>query len=641
MKTHQTQLLPLDHATAFRNIRNYLSGRFIGATRDRELMEEMFKCVFAKHLLMKGTILAREEASTSRQYRNSFGECKRRYPGIFEDNEEIQLDPAAIQFVDEQLSSIDLEGCRADIFSEIYEIFGASGIKSSEGQFFTPQVAVNFLVDLVKPDSSFKVCDPACGAGGFLIAVAKYWVSNGLAAPKAAKQLFGFDKDLYLSRFSRGRLSLFLDEMPSIVCGDSLAKISHENKSFKFGTYNAVFTNPPFGAKIVAASDETLRKFDLGVKWEKEGDLFVKNSKLLNGATPQILFLERCLDILAPGGYLGIILPESLVSSKSYSHVVQYLKEKAELLAVVGMPEALFKTSGKTGTHTKTVALVARRKPSKKHISSVFFAEAKWCGHDSRGRIVEKSDIPEILKNYKQYQKTKTCHRGHFGVTVPYSKIGINLAPRRFEFDIETEQAKFNGKFLFRKFGDFLKEGKILLSTGDEVGKLAYGSGDIPFIRTSDISNWEVKVDPKQRVSKEIYEKYAKTQDVRAEDLLMVRDGTYLIGTAAIVTDIDLPMVFQSHIYKIRITDRKAISPYLLLALLSASFVRRQIKSFCVSQDIIDSLGDKINDILLPIPAVDKERDLLIKNVKDIVKKRASARKLSQEVLSKLEAGVI
>lgn len=637
MNTLQTQLLPLDHATAFRNIRNYLSGRFIGATRDRELMEELFKCIFAKHLLDKGLSNPGKESNASKQYRNAFSECKEKYPGIFDDNDEIQLDPVAIQFVDEQLSSIDLESCRADIFSEIYETFGESGIKTSEGQFFTPQVAVNFLVDLIKPDLNFKVCDPACGAGGFLIAVAKYWVTNGLAPAKAAKQLFGFDKDLYLSRFSRGRLSLFLDEMPNIVCGDSLAKITHEQKSFKFGSYDAIFTNPPFGSKIIAASDDTLRDFDLGVKWEKEGDLFVKNIKLLNGATPQILFLERCLDILTPGGYLGIILPESLVSSKSYSYVVQYLKEKADLLAVVGMPEALFKTSGKTGTHTKTVALVARRKPIKTNTSTVFFAEAKWCGHDSRARIVDRSDIPDILKNYSEYQKKKSCHHGHLGVSVAADRIGFNLAPRRFEFDIEEEKSKFNGKFDVKKFGDFIKDGTITLSTGDEVGKLAYGGGDVPFVRTSDISNWEIKVDPKQRVSLEIFERYSKTQDVRAEDLLMVRDGTYLIGTAAIVTEIDLPMVYQSHIYKIRINDHKALSPYLLLAILSSSFVKRQIKSYCVSQDIIDSLGDKIHDLVLPIPVDNDEREKLIRNVKDVVKKRATARKISQEVLAQLD----
>ncbi len=51
--------------------------------------------------------------------------------------------------------------------------------------------------------------------------------------------------------------------------------------------------------------------------------------------------------------------------------------------------------------------------------------------------------------------------------------------------------------------------------TGDEIGKMAYGTGDIPFIRTSDFSNWEIKHDPKQGISEEIYEAYAEKEDVQ------------------------------------------------------------------------------------------------------------------------------
>jgi len=91
--------------------------------------------------------------------------------------------------------------------------------------------------------------------------------------------------------------------------------------------------------------------------------------------------------------------------------------------------------------------------------------------------------------------------------------------------------------------------------------------GSIPFIRTSDISNWEMKSDPKHGVSREIYESLAKKQDVRAGDLLMVKDGTYLIGTCAIVTEADKEILYQSHLYKIRVNDNGyGLNPYLLLA---------------------------------------------------------------------------
>src|SRR5947209_17919499 len=71
---------------------------------------------------------------------------------------------------------------------------------------------------------------------------------------------------------------------------------------------------------------------------------------------------------------------------------------------------------------------------------------------------------------------------------------------------------------------------------GHEPGKLEYGLGKIPFIRTSDITNWELKYDPKQNLSEEAYLRYKKSQDVRARDIFLVRDGTYLVGTSCILT---------------------------------------------------------------------------------------------------------
>ena len=94
-------------------------------------------------------------------------------------------------------------------------------------------------------------------------------------------------------------------------------------------------------------------------------------------------------------------------------------------------------------------------------------------------------------------------------------------------------------------FGNLLRDGILTIDTGHEVGKLAYGTGPIPFIRTSDIANWEIKLDPKHVISADIYEGLKDRQDVQAGDILMVRDGTYLVGTCAIVSEADTTIVYQ------------------------------------------------------------------------------------------------
>jgi type I restriction enzyme M protein len=595
-------------------------------------MEELFKCAFAKHYIVKHKI---EKADASKAYRQAFAISKREYPGVFDDEDEIQLDPVALEYVDSQFGAIDLENSRADIFAEIYETFGEGGIKASEGQFFTPRVAIELLLRIVDPSPDFEICDPACGSGGFLIEIAKYWNANGEKPARIAKKLHGVEKDLYLTRFARGRLGMFLDSIPEIICGDSLSGLTNEEKPFKLTQYDAVFTNPPFGSKIVAADEHTLGQFKLGRRWTKNGSGFMQTAFVNNGTSPQILFLELCLNILKPGGYLAAILPESMLSSKSYSYVVQFLHENANLIAVVGMPESLFKTSGKTGTHTKTVALVARKKPVARR-GNVFFAEAKWCGHDSRARRIDKNDIPVILENFRQHTKGVECSFGHLGVSVNAKDLGLNLAPRRFEFNILRASKGLSEQFRLVRFGDLMSDGVVEVRTGDEIGKLAYGTGDIPFVRTSDISNWEIKADPKHRVSKEIFEEYRSSQDVQAEDILMVRDGTYLIGTVGMISEGDLPLLYQSHIYKIRVLNREKLSPYVLLASLSSELVRKQVKSYCVSQDIIDSLGDKLFDIVLPLPKDSRKNNSLALKVKQVIQKRAEAKTVAQEAIDEL-----
>jgi len=635
------ELIPVSLRSAFQNIRNFLAGQLLGATRDRALMDELFKCTFAKHWLLKAPSLA-VAGDISRSYRAAFAHVKESLPGIFPPEDDIELDPTALQYVDRQFQAVNLEACRADIFSELYEAFAGVGVKASEGQFFTPTAAVELLISMVGPRPGQTICDPACGAGGFLISAAKRLAELG-APPKAiASRLYGVDKDAYLARIARGRLALFLDEMPDVVCGDSLAGVSQDGKPLGRKNFDVILTNPPFGAKIVAASAKTLTRYELAKKWVRadDGDReFIQTGSINTSTPPQILFVELCLNLLKPNGVLGAILPESLVSVKSYGFVVQHLHTRAELVSVVGMPEALFKTSGKGGTHTKTVAIVFQKKPTQLKRSNVFFAEAKWCGHDSRGRTVPLNDIPAITANFAEFEKGGRADHGYLGVSVPRKQLGLNLAPRAFEFDADAEARSVGDSHEFISIGELVERGVLSISTGDEVGKLAYGTGDIPFVRTSDISNWEVKLDPKHCVSEGVYERYKDRQDARPNDILMVKDGTYLIGTCAILTKYDLPMLYQSHIYKLRVNDPERLSPFLLLAALGSNFTQRQIKSFCVSQDIIDSLGDKILQLRIPIPKAEARKRRIAELVEKVISDRIEARELARKACEEIMAG--
>ena len=602
---------------AFRNIRNFLAGQFVGATRDDALLDEVVKCLFCKLLIERREAEPLKEIAEpftlAKQVRSIFAKVRTEFPDIYESEAEILLDPAALSYVMNALDFSVMDAA-SDPIGDAFETFVGSESKSKAGQFFTPRSITSLLVTALDPKPGETVLDPACGAGGFLTSVCAHLVQKGLSKSELALEVshnfYGIDKDLYLAKLARADVALLTGGHPRVICGDSIAMTNGNGGVLKHLPKEGVdvlLTNPPFGVHIVAANQEVLQTFKLAKKWiiDKITGRLAPSTEVQKNVPPQVLFVERCLSLLKPGGRLGVVVPESLLSNKSYRHVVEYLTTQADLHAVLGMPDALFKTSGKGGTHTKTCLLVATKHDKNvKPTSTIFMAEARWCGQDSRAWEIPHNDLPIIGENFRTYADGKKLRNSSLGFVLPKEKVTSNvLCPRYYNPQAEQDLEALRTTHDLYIFGDLLRQGVLSLATGDEIGKLAYGTGTIPFIRTSDMSNWELKADPKHGVSKEIYDSLKTKQDVRAGDVLLVRDGTYLIGTCAIVTELDRKMLYQSHIYKIRVhANNLGLNPYILLALLTCTVVQKQIRSKQFTQDIIDSLGEEFANLFFPSP---------------------------------------
>lgn len=279
------------------------------------------------------------------------------------------------------------------------------------------------------------------------------------------------------------------------------------------------------------------------------------------------------------------------------------------------MPEELFQPY----THAKTCVVYLQKGKSTPD-DKIFMAIARYCGHDSRGHETSRDDVPTIQEKYNKYIEDGQLEYDHLGFVITEREIVNNIyVPKYYNPEIKQRLDQLGDTHNVVSIGELEDKKVISITTGDEVSKESYGTGSIPFIRTSDIANWEIKLDPKQGLSREIYEKYKKKQDVKANDILMVRDGTYLVGTCAIITDDDQEIVFQSHIFKIRVEKPEELNPLLLLALLSCPLVKSQIFAKRFTQDIIDTLGERIHELLLPIPKDEQERKRIIDKVKTII----------------------
>jgi type I restriction enzyme M protein len=619
----------VDQKAVVRSLRDYLAGQTVGASRDEALLNELLMCAFC--IRRKGAGIGDEELDDS--YASAFAEIKTAFPGIFGEADRIGLSGDGLRHVHTALAQLDFADPHRDIVGDIYEAFIGARYRGQEGQFFTPANAIRVLVEITDPCAEDQLIDPACGAGGFLLQAGLHAARN---SDGRIPVIHGIDKDAYLARLARMHLALQFGRLLPVECADSLAGSANGllplgNGSTE-GLYSLVLTNPPFGAKIVALTGAERGEYALARKWKlnKKTGSYEQTKTFASNAPPQVLFLERCLTLLRDGGRLGIVLPESLLSNPSHRHVIQYLLQRATPEAVIGMPEALFKISGKGGTHTK-VCLVVLRKGRPKGSEHTFMAEAEWCGHDSRGRSIERDELPEIVERYQQYARGELNEQDRMGFTVERGQLDAQvLAPKYHDPEPRRLTGRLATSHDLLPVQTLLSTGQLSVSTGHEIGKLAYSTGEIPFVRTSDLSNWEIKVDPKHCVSEAIYDEYAARQDVREGDLLMVRDGTYLIGTAAYVTRHDERIVYQSHLYKLRLEADERLNVFLLLAILSSRPVRAQVKSMAFTQDIINSLGDRIRELILPVPRSRARRDEISSTVKSVIADRVEARELAR-----------
>jgi type I restriction enzyme M protein len=649
--------------TAFKAIRNYWAANAVGITRDERFAQQLINVIFCKiyderftrpddYVSFRAGIDEKPEDVRARVLA-IFANVQQQYSDVIEVGDTIVLDAVSVTYLVGEIQQFCLIDSERDVIADAFEIFISHALKGPQGQFFTPRNVVRLVMRMVSPEPGEKLIDPACGSGGFLIESLRHlwrrvdemgkelnWPDHEVYAEKqrvAIQGIRGIEKDSFLAKVAKAYMAILGDGRAGVFCDNSLVKPSDWNRktrdSIQLDSFDVVVTNPPFGKKLKIDEKAVLRLYKLGYRWKKKKrGGYTKLTKLQDSQPPQILFVERCLQMLAPGGRMGVIVPESMFSNPGHRYIVQQICSIARILAVVSTPEELFQPY----THAKTCVVLIEKKspntPTGDH--EIFMAHAKWCGHDSRGAEIPHDDLPQIYRRWEEYEKQGHLEYDHLGFIVRESQIVNNVyLPKYYNPEVPERLNTLTGTHRLVSLGELVKEGVLSVTSGNEVGKLNYGTGNVPFVRTSDIANWEIKGDPKQGLSEDVYQKYMAKQDVRENDILMVRDGTYLVGTCALITRLDTRIVYQSHIYKIRSNDHRKLHPYLLLAILSSPILAEQIYAKRFTQDIIDTLGERLHELVLPIPRDVKRRDAIIAKVREIVEARIHARELTREAL--------
>ena len=581
---------------------------------------------------------------------------KKKYPDIMGENEQITLNKDLLFIIIKELEHISLLESSKDILSDAFEIFVSKMLKDEGGQFFTPPNIVKFMVNYLDPDEDSKVLDPACGHGGFLLETKELlWtkIDNEQKKVKIISNLHGIDKDLFLARICKLYLEILSSGKSNVFCEDSLDINSYRDqakKVIKNNYFDSILTNPPFGAKIPINNKKILNEYEFGHLWKNIDGNWQKQEKIVKQQPPQILFIERCVQLLKDGGKLGIVLPEGIFGNPSDRYIWDFLKSNGKILGIISLDQNTFQPY----TCNKTSILFFQKLKNIPKNYKIDFAIVDNVGHDKDGKtqyILNKDGTKKLdqdknptinddlidlhlkLKNTEDfnYQKEQKLFKINFSqiknkIFIPSYYIGVEKPLKALENNINFQLISIgdliNKKIIYTK-------NKGYIPRGDEIGSHVYGLGDIPFIRTSEINNWEVDLNSHKKTSNEVYDQFKDKQNIEIGDILLVKDGgPNLIGNTAFISELDTRIIIQSHIFQIKtLKNNENIDSYLLLYLLNLDIVQKQIKAITFVQGTIATIGNRIMDVILPIPSEINKRKEISNDIKEIIDNKTEIRK--------------
>ncbi len=360
-----------------------------------------------------------------------FNNAKDQWRGVFPDYSEFELSDTHLAVCVSSLQDVKLFNSNLQIVDEAFEYLVSKSAKGEKGQYFTPRHVIDMCVKMLNPKRGEYMIDTAAGSCGFPVhTVFKLTERNFTNAeiPQEEQEhvlkVFGIDFDektvriartlnliagdgetnvLHLNTLDYERWSdrVERDRIWNLTYGrgfDRLKVLRVEQDEDKQFNFDILMANPPFAGDI--KERRILHQYKLGFKG---------NGNAQSKVGRDILFIERNLDFLKPGGRMAIVLPQGRFNNTSDRYIREFIAEHARILAVVGLEANTFKPH--TGTKTSVLFLQKwNENPDDKSYCPkvddypIFFAVSAKSGKDNSGEYV-------FLEN--SYGQHKLDENGH------------------------------------------------------------------------------------------------------------------------------------------------------------------------------------------------------------------------------------
>jgi len=374
-----------------------------------------------------------------------FQRVKKKHSRIFDANDDIKLKPRSLAYIVSELQKYSLLNTHIDIKGKAYEELVGANLRGDRGEFFTPRNVMHMTVEMLEPQDNEKILDPACGTGGFLviamnkiIADLERRLTEEIAKPKdkwsdeqksifqqriseiASTNFFGYDLNPDLVKATKMNMVMNNDGSGNIYQTDSLIPPHEWEANFRtdlakalgikesnlrngdtIGLFDVIVTNPPFGSKIPIKDPHILEQYKLGHIWlrdKQNRDRWIPTNRLQSSVPPEQLFVERCIQLLKPGGRLGIVLPDSILGAPGLGFIRHWLIKYTRILASIDLHVDTFQP--RNGTQT-SVLFMQKKTVEEIHEEErsgvmkdypIFMAMVDRIGHDKRGNPVFKRD---------------------------------------------------------------------------------------------------------------------------------------------------------------------------------------------------------------------------------------------------------
>lgn len=362
-----------------------------------DVFEEVFKLIFTKlydeMACYRGSYkyLRFRNNNTAAQLKSAiqtlFDEARKKWQGVFPDDDRIKLSADHLQVCIGSLEEWKLFNSNLDVIDDAFEYLVQKSAKGEKGQYFTPRWVIDMCVKMLNPREHETVVDTACGSAGFTVhAMFHVWrrILDDMGIPqshlltmerKPARCIDYVRSNVFAIDFDEK--SVRVARCLNLIAGDGETNVLHLNtldwtkwdettrqddwidtygagfkglkkrrekgvKDYRHFEFDLLMANPPFAGDI--KQSDMLAPYELAHK---------TNGRLESAVGRDLLFIERNLDFLKPGGRMAIVLPQGRFNNSSDQRVRDFIMKRCRVLAVVGLHPNTFKPH--TGTKTSVL----------------------------------------------------------------------------------------------------------------------------------------------------------------------------------------------------------------------------------------------------------------------------------------------